>query len=265
MTQNPPTQVTRDNFQSWLSSINPNSISAFFDEVFDWYNQQLSSPPPSQINSDPDKIYVDVNSAEQQTINFENTGDVPAGTTMGYDAYCQFNVPISVALQTILFFCGKPIDKDEGGTYPFNDVFSDCHCSMNEKWGPDNYLSTVSMTGGGVVDSLHDYYAILIRGDAAGSYSIFSSFLGPVLSDKPVITTTTAQISFAILKSLSDNVTEVRQSFRRNGQSYAQFGLDFGRQEYGFNASTFHQQLKELRDSMVELMTTGTIKQNSPS
>jgi hypothetical protein len=43
--------------------------------------------------------------------------------------------------------------------------------------------------------------------------------------------------SIMLLRSAADGKTEIRQSLRRSGQSYAAFGLDFGRKNFGFNAT----------------------------
>jgi hypothetical protein len=253
----PPTQVTHDGYLDWLNAINSN-ISAFVDLTFDWYSRQLGSPLPPQVNSDPDKIYIAVDQAEQQTISLENSGDIEEGNTMGFDVYCQVNVPISVALETVLFYCGKPIGQRQGDTYPYNDIFSACHLSIRENWGAGNYLSNVSMTGGGIVSDLHDDDTILLRGTPTDGYVLFASFYRPTPGSTTV---TEAEIFITMLKSLSDGRTECRQSVRRNGQSYRFFGLDFGRAQYGFNRALFHREQKAVLDSMNELQTTGKIKE----
>lgn len=156
-TINPPAQITRASYTGWLRAINSN-VSPFTDHVFDWYEAQLTHPIPSQVSQDPDKIYVNVDKALQETIALEQSGDVEEGTTIGFDAYSIIPVPINVALETKLFNWGKPIGARAGDTYPFDSVFSTVHNTITEKWGQGNYWSVTDQTGGGIVQDLHDQY-----------------------------------------------------------------------------------------------------------
>ena len=136
----PPAQITRGTYSSWLRA-SGSIISPFLDHVFDWYEQQLNSPLPSQVYSDPDKMHVNVDQALQQTIAMEANGDIEEGNTIGFDAYSIIDVPISVALETKLFNWGKPVGQRFGDTYPFDTVFSQVHNQFFERWGLGNYYS----------------------------------------------------------------------------------------------------------------------------
>ena len=74
-TINPPATVTRASYEGWLRAIGSN-LSAFTDNAFDWYETQLRTPLPSQVAADPDKIYVNVDKALQETIALEQSGDI---------------------------------------------------------------------------------------------------------------------------------------------------------------------------------------------
>jgi hypothetical protein len=86
----PPVQITPGAYRSWIESIGSQGVSAFFDPMFAWYNQQLTNPLPDQVAQDPDaqhKVWVDVQKALAQTISLENSAGIEEGTTVGFDAY----------------------------------------------------------------------------------------------------------------------------------------------------------------------------------
>src|SRR5437879_1474399 len=95
---NPPVLITRENYRAWLTAIS-SQTSAFFDHVFDWYEQQLRSDLPTKVQNDPDKLYVDVKPALAETIALEKTYDIEKFTTVGFDTYGLLDIPISVALE----------------------------------------------------------------------------------------------------------------------------------------------------------------------
>jgi hypothetical protein len=254
---NPPAQLTRESLRTWLAKLH--DPSPFYDAIFDWYDEQLTIPRPSQVDTDPDKLFVRVDRAMAQAIKVEDAGDAEEGTTVGFEAYCRVDVPIAIALETMLFFCGKPVGKDQGDTYPFDTVFSQSHCTLEKRWGDGNYVWRTAQIGGGAVQDVRDENVVLLRGNAADGFVLFTSFTGPAGD-----TTTTTQCMIGMLRSLSANSTEYRQYLQRNGQSYKIFGLDFGRKTYGFNAARVRQVEKPLAAAMVELKTTGKIKENRP-
>jgi hypothetical protein len=260
---NPPTEITRESYVGWLRIINSN-ISPFLDPVFAWYGEQIGSPLPAAVNNrvtnDPDKIYIVVDRAVREANDLENAAEVDQGNTFGFDTYGLADVPISVSLETALFYSGKPVGKDEGDTYPFGSLYSHSICSIQEKWGRGNYFSSQSRTGGGIAKDLHDDHTILVRGNAADGYSIFDSFYGLMANKSD--TATISQISILLLKSRSDGKTEYRRSWRRNGQSYKSLGLENGRRLFGVEIGRFRSAEKVLAAAMNELNTTGRIKEN---
>ncbi|MGZ3652966.1 MAG: hypothetical protein ACXVB9_01595 [Bdellovibrionota bacterium] len=257
-TINPPDQITRAGYLGWLRAIN-SAVSPYADYLFDWYELQLKSALPSQVKTDPDKLYVNVDHALADTITTEQSGDVEEGTTIGFEAYGLVDVPIETALETKLFNWGKPIGQKTGDTYPYDTVFSSIHNVLTDKWGTGNYFSSTTQTGGGIVQDLHDDYTVLVRGNKTDGYTLFISFFGPNADSATV-----GHFSIVMLKPTSDGKTEFRQFVMQNGQSYKVFGLEFGRKNFGFNVSRDRQGEKQLVTTMLELKNTGTIKENRP-
>jgi hypothetical protein len=256
---NPPAQVTRASYLTWLNAIHSN-VSAFHNVMFSWYEEQLRSNLPSQVNADPDKLYVAVDRALRETIELEDSGEIETGNTIGFEAYGILNVPIEIALETKLFNWGKPVGQREGDTYSFDTVFSSRHDWISEKWGAGNYYSGTEQTGGGLVQSLRDDFTLLVRGNATDGYVLFAEFFAPNGE-----TATQAHTSIVMLKPLPNGKTEFRQNARQNGQSYKMFGLEYGRRNFGFNVTRIRQGEKALADTMLELKNTGKIKENKPS
>jgi hypothetical protein len=208
---NPPDPIASETYRAWLTSIN-SEPSPYFDLMFEWYAAQVGGFwPQAQVDHDPDKLFVDVSQAIAQTDSLENSGDIDQGTTVGFDAYSLVDVPVDKALETALFYFGKPLGQREGATDPVDSVFSSSHCKIQVKWGPGNYLYTLVDTGGGVVDSLLDDYSVLVRGNAASGYARFCSFLGPTAG--PTIATstaTTSHINILMLTPQAGNKTALR-------------------------------------------------------
>lgn len=254
----PPAAITRAGYETWLHSLNSN-VSAFLDNAFDWYDRQLKSPLPAQVATDPDKIYVNVDRALQETIALESSGDIEEGNTVGFDAYALIDVPVQVALETKLFNWGKPVGQAAGTTYPYDTVFSSSRFTLSERWGAGNYYSRSVQTGGGIVKDLHDDYTVLVRGDAVHGYTLFITYFGPNGD-----TATQAHISIIMLTPTANGKTEYRQCVRQNGQSYKIFGIEFGRKNFGFNVARDRQGVKALMNTMAELKNTGKIKENRP-
>jgi len=228
--------------------------------VFAWYDEQRLCPLPPEVSDDRDRLVVDVRQALEETIELERAGRIESGNTFGFEAYGLVAVPVSVALETALFYCGKPVGKPRGETHPFDSVFSRCHCSIEDRWGEGNYFSHSSQTRGGFfVSDLHDDHTVLVRGSAAHGYTVFSSFFGPTPGQS---TASRAQLSVVMLNASPDGGTELRHAVPRNGQTYG-FG-EFGRNEYGFNARRIREAEQLVIGSMVELKNTGKIKENKP-
>jgi len=255
----PPVEVTAASYRAWLTAIGSN-ISAFFDPVFAWYEEQRGCPLRPEVSDDRDRLVIDVRQALDETIELERAGRIDSGNTFGFEAYGLVDVPVAVALETVLFYCGKPVGKPRGETYPFDSVFSRCHCSIEDRWGEGSYLSHSSQTRGGFfVSDLHDDHTVLVRGSGTDCYTVFSSFFAPTPGKS---TASRAQLSVVMLNASPDGGTELRHAVRRNGQTYG-FG-EFGRNEYGFNPRRIREVEQLVIRSMVELKNTGTIKENKP-
>lgn len=262
---NPPPQITRETYRTWLSGLH--DPSPYFDLVFDWYDEQQGIALPSGVDSDPDKLLIKVDRPLAQAIQLETAGDAEEGTTVGFEVYGRVDVPIELALETFLFFCGKPVGKEQGETYPYDTIFGRVHATIEEKWGAGNYACSLAETNGGIVNDMNDDYATLVRGSPAEGYTIFNNFIGPTVdkdTQKPKDTQTSAVVMIAMLRRVSDTSCEFRESLRRNGQNYAFFGLDAGRKNFGFNASRFRTAAKAITAAMLELKNTGKIKENHP-
>src|SRR5262245_56365948 len=219
----PPVEITAASYRAWLAEIG-STISAFFDPVFAWYEEQRTSPLPPEVGDDRDRLVIDVRQALDETMELERAGRIDSGNTFGFEAYGLVAVPASVALETALFYSGKPVGKPRGETYPFDSVFSHCHCSIEDRWGEGNFFSHSAQTRGGFfVSDLHDDHTVLVRGSATDGYTIFSSFFGPTPGQR---TASRAQLSVVMLKTSPDGGTELRHALRRNGQTYG-FG-EFG-------------------------------------
>jgi hypothetical protein len=256
---NPPVPVTRDTYRPWLDSIQ-SEISAFYELVFNWY-EQLPVQLPQGVATDPDRLFVAVDRVLKETITLENSGEIGAGNTVGFEAYGLVGVPIARALEATLFYSGKPIGKREGDTYPFDSVFGRAHCSIQEKWGDANYFSRQSRTGGGIVQDLFDDYTVLVRSNSFAGFTVFTCFFAAIPGKT---TPDQAHLSIVDLRPRTGDATEIRQIMCRNGQSYAMFGVENGRRQFGFNVPRIRTAQKAFMSGMFELHTTGTIKENTP-
>jgi hypothetical protein len=125
-----------------------------------------------------------------------------------------------------------------------------------EHWarGQGSFYSTAVQAGGGIARDLNDTFSILLRGNARDGYSIFTSFLAPGGD-----TQTTGHFSIVMIKPTGNGKTEFRQLAFQVGQSYAIFGIEFGRKNFGFNYSRVRQGEKGFVAQVMELKTTGKI------
>jgi hypothetical protein len=253
----PPDQVTPAAYRVWLTAIG-SKRSKFFDGMFAWHAEQLVSPLPHEVNNDPLRLYIDVRHAMNETLDLEESGEIKRGNTMGFEAYALVDVPVAVALETVLFYTGKPIGQPSGRTHPRSPVYDRCEWSLQEKWGPGNYFArNVQARGGFMVHDLHDEHTILVRGNKKDGYSIFFSFFG---AEPGRNTATKAQMAIMVLKRSASGATELRHAARRNGQTYGMG--EFGRKEFGFNVNGIRTMERILTRSMVALNKTGRIKEN---
>jgi hypothetical protein len=255
---NPPSGLPeRRSYTRWINQVGAVE-SAFTAPIFDWYEEQLRTALPSAVNEDPEHLVISVDRPIAETIELEESGDIESGTTYGMEVYAILDAPIETALEALLFTWGKPIGKREGITYPFDTVFNYNKEVIRERWGANNYESESTKTGGGVAKDLRDSFTLLVRGDAQNGYIVLGNYLKPLGK-----TTTTSHISLAYFKPMADGRTEFRVSARQTGQSYKIFGIEFGRRNFGFNVSRLRQGENAFIDSVQELKTTGTIRENN--
>jgi hypothetical protein len=257
---NPPDEITPESYRAWLDGIGASDQRHFYDSMFAWYTAQHNSALPPQVNADPDKIYVAVNAAKAETIALEQAGEIEKLATVGFDAYAEVAVPIATALETELFYYGKPVGQPEGDTYPADSIFGRAHRILQQKWGTGAYLFRIEFTNGGIVTSLYDDHSLLVRGSPAAGYALFVNFIAVTAGQSSA---TSEHMSIALLKPLGEQKTDVRRSVRRIGQSYSFLGEN-GRNGYGFNAVRVRSSLQAISKSMVELQTTGRIRENRP-
>src|SRR5262249_38896500 len=98
----PPAEITAAAYRAWLTAIG-SSISAFFDPVFAWHDEQRGCPLPPEVSDDRDHLVIDVRQALDETIELERAGRIESGNTFGFEAYGLVDVPVSVALEAALF------------------------------------------------------------------------------------------------------------------------------------------------------------------
>jgi hypothetical protein len=136
-------------------------------------------------------------------------------------------------------------------------VFAHSHCTIQPKWGPDSYLFSLADTNGGIVNDLHDDITLLVRGNATDGYVVWSSFLGQTAGG--AATATLSHMSIIMLGPQPGNTTALRHCLRRTGQYYGMASPTFG-----FNPGRIRDGEKAFIASMIELNTTGKIKEGRP-
>lgn len=254
-----PSVLERESYRSWLQEIG-STESVYFDSLFDWMEEQKDSDLPGAVDQDPEKLFVSVDKPLQDTIEAEANGDIEKGTTYGLETYGRIAAPIETVLETILFRWGKPIGQLAGTTYPYDTVFSFRQETLSPYWGPQAYRTETLMRGGGVAKDQSDVNSLVLRGNASDGYFLIGSFYGPKGR-----TPTTSSMSIIYIKPTPNGETEYRVSGRYTGQSYAIFGLEFGRRNYGFNVTKIRQGQKEFYSMVEELKTTGKIRERRPT
>jgi hypothetical protein len=254
-----PAVLERESYRSWLQEIG-SVESIYLDSVFAWYEEQKNSPLPPSVEQDPDQLVVSVEKPLQDTIEAEANGDIEKGVTYGLETYGVVNAPIQVVLETILFRWGKPIGASAGVTYPFDMVFGFRQETLAPHWGPTAYRTETLMKSGGVAKDQSDVSSLVLRGDATNGYDLVGSFYGAKGK-----TASTSSISIIWLRPTGEGKTEYRVSGRYTGQSYALFGIEFGRRNYGFNLAKIRQGQKDFYAMVEELKTTGKIRERRPN
>ncbi|GHS90015.1 hypothetical protein FACS189487_11260 [Campylobacterota bacterium] len=248
----PPT-IDRATFPKFLKSIGAPD-SPYFDYVFRWYEVQQKSALPAQVNQDPDKLYVSVTAPLAEAVKVEAAGDAEQGTTYGLETYGILDAPINTVLETFLFRWGKPVGKANGVTHPNDTVFGKREEKLDVEWGPGNFKTYTKKTNGGIANDENDSFALLLRGDATSGYALVGAFIAPIGE-----TTTTSYITIIYIKPTADGKTEYRVAGMLGGQSYAFFGLDNGRKNFGFNVSRIREGQKDFYSQVKALKETGKI------
>ncbi len=254
-----PAVLEREAYRSWLQEIE-SVESVYLDSLFDWMEEQKISELPAAVDADPEKLFVSVDKPLQDTIEAEANGDIEKGTTYGLETYGKISAPIETVLETILFRWGKPVGQLAGTTYPYDTVFSFRQETLAPFWGPQAYRTETLMRGGGVAKDQSDVNSLVLRGNSEEGYFLAGSFFGAKGR-----TPTTSAMSIIYLKPGPSGDTEYRVSGRYTGQSYAIFGLEFGRRNYGFNVTKIRQGQKEFYSMVEELKTTGKIRERRPT
>ncbi|MGZ3710876.1 MAG: hypothetical protein ACXVBE_03930 [Bdellovibrionota bacterium] len=256
----PPAAVERTTYLRWLKSIG-STVSPFEQKLFAWYEAQRNLPLPNEVAQDSQHLFVSVAAPLAATIELENGGEIEKGVTYGLETYGALDVNIATALQTILFRWGKPVGATEGVTYPTDTVFSYREEHLAPQWGANTFRTTTKKTGGGVAKDMNDVYSLMVRGDDRAGYTLIGSFLS---KDGKNNTQTTSFITIVTLRALPDGRTDYRVAGYHMGQSYAFFGIDFGRKTYGFNVDRIRVGQKEFYDQAAELKKTGKISERRP-
>lgn len=253
-----PEVLEREAYRTWLQEIG-SVESVYLDSIFDWYEEQKNSSLPPSVEQDPDQLVISIDKPLQDAIEAEANGDIERGVTYGLETYGKLNAPLAVVLETILFRWGKPIGATSGVTYPFDIVFGFRQETLAPHWGPTAFRTETVMKSGGVAKDQNDVNSLVMRGSPSTGYDFVGSYFGPKGK-----TATTSSISMIWIRPTEDGKTEYRVSGRYTGQSYAIFGIDFGRRNYGFNVTKIRQGQKDFYAMVEELKTTGKIRERRP-
>ncbi len=253
-----PEILEREAYRAWLQDIG-SVESVYLDSIFDWYEEQKNSSLPPSVEQDPDQLVVSIDKPLQDAIEAETNGDIEKGVTYGLETYGKLDAPLAVVLETILFRWGKPVGAASGVTYPFDIVFGFRQETLVPFWGPTAFRTETLLKSGGVAKDQNDVNSLVMRGNPSTGYDIVGSIFGP--NGK---TATTSSISMIWIRPTEEGKTEYRVSGRYTGQSYAIFGIDFGRRNYGFNVAKIRQGQKDFYAMVEELKTTGKIRERRP-
>ncbi|HEY8278873.1 MAG TPA: hypothetical protein VIH99_04575, partial [Bdellovibrionota bacterium] len=225
----PPAQIERQSYDQWLSQIGA-PASPYTDYAFRWIDAQKGKGLPNQVNADPEKLYVTVEAPLAEAVRAESAGEVEEATSYGLETYALINAPVDTVLETILFRWGKPVGKTSGITHPIDTVYGFREESLKPEFGPGSYKTTTVKKNGGIAGDMADSFVLLSRGSAKDGYTLIGSFLAPTGE-----TISTSFITVITLKPTADGKTEYRVAGLLNAQSYAFFGVEQGRKNFGFN------------------------------
>lgn len=254
-----PAKVDRDSYIEWLESIDA-EVSPYADKLFDWFENEQGRSLPADVTRDPERLFVSVDRPLQEAIELEGAGDVEKATSYGLETYGEIDAPVSTVLETILFRWGKPVGQKVGTTYPVDPVYGYREDKIEIAFGPGGYRNTSSKRQGGVAKDVNDISSLLVREDGKGGYVLFGSFIKA--NGK---TTTNSSMSIMMLRPLGNGKTDYRISGRHVGQSYALFGIDNGRKNFGFNKTRIREGQKDFYGQVAELKRTGKITEKRPN
>lgn len=254
----PPPHLERESYKEWLEAIGSN-VSPFHEHSFDWLEKEEGSPLPGESYSDPKGMHLVVNNALAQTIELEEMGEIEKGITYGFEAYIRVPFGWQAVLESLLFRWGKPVGKSAGFTYPNDTVFGYRKESLTEKWGPGSYQTFTEKKNGGLAKDQNDSFTVLVRPYMTGGAVFVGNFFAPTGN-----TTTKSSLFIMVIKPVDDSTTAVKIFSRHLGQSYALFGVDFGRKNFGFNVERFRNGQIDFLQNVEELVRTGGIREREP-
>lgn len=258
-----PVELSFDSYAEWVKPLlqDSGSFSAFTGRVFDWYEQEKGRDLPGEVSRDPGRIFVNVDRPLQQTIELEEAGEIEEGNTVGAEAYVEMDGTTDQALAALLMLWGKPLDAEEGFTYPAPSPFGrriEYSAPMPE-WGPGAYANVTLRRDGGIVNDLADRYLVLVRGNSQEGFTVVMQYVKPA---SPYETQTQQVFAIGIIRPGSTGKVTYRISTRYQGQSYKVLGnVSIGRAQIGFNRAKVREAMEAYRDRVKELKETGTIRQ----
>lgn len=256
----PPAEIERNSYLEWTQSVGAPD-TPYHDFTFRWYETQLVSALPREVAADPENLFVSVAAPLTEARRVESAGDAEEGTTYGLETYAVIDAPVETVKETILFRWGKPVGKESGETYPNDTVFGFRKESAAPVWGPGSYRTETIKRNGGIAQPMNDVFSLLVRGNAQDGYVLAGTYIEPV---KGASTTSTTYITIIMIKPTADGKTDYRVAGFLTGQSYNTFGTEFGRRNYGFNASRIRDGQKDFISQVMSLKNSGRIPERRP-
>jgi hypothetical protein len=253
----PPVKIDRQSYDQWLIDIGA-PASPYTDYTFRWIDEQKQKALPHEVSADPQKLFVAVEAPLAEAIRVEGAGDAEEGTSYGLETYALIDAPVSAVLETVLFRWGKPVGREGGMTRPFDTVYGFREESLSPEWGTGSYKTFTVKKNGGIAGDMNDSFTLLVRGNAKEGYLLVGSFIAPTGE-----TITTSYISAVVLKPTADGKTDYRVAGPQTGQSYAFFGIENGRKNFGFNRDRIREGQKEFLGQIQELKKTGKITEKN--
>lgn len=256
-----PAVMEKNSYIAWSAPLlqSNNAVSAFMENVFDWYSAEKDRALPSQVYQDRNKIFVRVDRPLQETIDLENQGEIEVATTIGAEVYAEMDGTPSQVLEAMLFRWGKPVGQIEGSTTPPPSPYTKRveYFALNAEWGAGSYVNQSIRQNGGMVNDLNDRYMVLVRGNAQNGYDVLMQFV-----KAGGMTSTTKCFAISTIRPVGDGTkTAYKISTRYQGQSYKIFGsVGLGRSQIGFNPQKAREIQLDFSRMLLELKSTGSIR-----